>query len=145
MDIWSSLLNVISLQLPTFLFSAFFSTAVVGYYALSMNVLQLHMSLIGAAISQVFFQRAAEAKFDGTLARIAEETFLRLSLIGVFPILLLAATGKDLFIVVFGPAWGEAGVFVQILAHLPMNNRAILPAPFPSFPSVHAAHLYSMD
>lgn len=116
LDSWSSLLNVISWQLPTFLLSAFFSTAIVGYYALGMNILQLPMSLIGAAISQVFFQRAAEAKFDGSLAKIVEETFLRLSLVGVFPILLLASTGRDLFTVAFGPTWAEAGTFVQILA-----------------------------
>lgn len=116
LDSWSSLLNVISWQLPTFLLSAFFSSTVVGYYALGMNVLQLPSSLIGSAISQVFFQRAAEAKFEGTLSKIVEDTFLRLSLIGVFPILLLASIGKDLFTVVFSPTWAEAGVYAQILA-----------------------------
>jgi O-antigen/teichoic acid export membrane protein len=116
LDSWSSLLNAISWQLPTFLLSAFFSSAVVGYYALGMNVLQLPMSLIGSAISQVFFQRAAVAKLEGNLSKIVEDTFLRLSLIGIFPILFLAFMGKDLFTVVFGPAWAEAGVYVQILA-----------------------------
>lgn len=116
LDSWSSLLNVISWQLPTFLLSAFFSASVVGYYALGMNVLQLPMSLIGSAIGQVFFQRAAEAKFEGTLAKIVEDTFLRLCLVGIFPILLLASIGRELFIVVFGPTWAEAGTFVQILA-----------------------------
>jgi len=116
LDSWSSLLNVISWQLPTFMLSAFFSTSVVGYYALGMNVLQLPMSLIGSAIGQVFFQRAAQAKFDGTLAGIVEDTFLRLSVVGIFPILLLASIGRELFTVVFGPTWAEAGTFVQILA-----------------------------
>jgi lipopolysaccharide exporter len=116
LDSWSSLLNVISWQLPTFLLSAFFSSSVVGYYALGMNVLQLPMSLIGSAIGQVFFQRAAEAKSDGTLAKIVEDTFLRLSVVGIFPILLLASIGRELFTVIFGPAWAEAGTFVQILA-----------------------------
>jgi lipopolysaccharide exporter len=116
LDSWSSLLNVISWQLPTFLLSAFFSTSVVGYYALGMNVLQLPMSLIGSAIGQVFFQRAAQAKSDGTLARIVEDTFMHLSVVGIFPILLLASIGRELFTVVFGPAWAEAGTFVQILA-----------------------------
>lgn len=64
----------------------------------------------------MFFQRAAEAKFEGTLSGIVEDTFLRLSLVGVFPILLLASIGKDLFTVVFSPTWAEAGVYAQILA-----------------------------
>jgi len=116
LDSWSSLLNAISWQLPTFILSAFFSAKVVGYYALGMNVLQLPMLLVGNAIAQVFFQRAAEARHDGSLAQVVESTFLRLSLVGVFPILLLASLGKEIFIVVFGLPWAEAGVYVQILA-----------------------------
>jgi O-antigen/teichoic acid export membrane protein len=46
LDSWSSLLNAISWQLPTFILSAFFSAKVVGYYALGMNVLQLPMLLV---------------------------------------------------------------------------------------------------
>lgn len=115
-DTWSALLNSTSWQLPTFLLSSFFSTTVVGYYALGMMVLQLPTSLIGGAISQVFFQRAAAAKFEGTLPQIAEDTVLNLAKIGALPILLLAMTGKELFIVIFGQSWAEAGVYAQILA-----------------------------
>ncbi len=87
-----------------------------GYYALGLDVLQLPMSLIGSAISQVFFQRAAEARFNGTLSQIVEDTFLRLSLVGIFPILLLASIGRDLFTVIYSPTWAEAGTYTQILA-----------------------------
>ncbi|HWQ18367.1 MAG TPA: oligosaccharide flippase family protein [Methanotrichaceae archaeon] len=116
LDSWSALLNVISWQLPTFLLSMFFSSTVVGYYALGMNVLQLPMSLIGSAIAQVFFQQAAEAKFEGRLSEVVEGTFIRLGMVGIFPILLLAFLGRDIFTVAYGSAWSEAGVYVQILA-----------------------------
>ena len=115
-DSWSALLNTISWQLPVFLLSAFFSSAVVGYYGLSMMVLQFPASLIGVAISQVFFQRAAEAKFDGTLSKVVEDTILRLTILGLFPMLLLSVMGKEAFTVVFGTAWSEAGVYSQILS-----------------------------
>ena len=42
----SALLNSISWQLPTFLLSSFFTSAVVGWYALGTRVLRLPMSLI---------------------------------------------------------------------------------------------------
>lgn len=113
---WGTLLNTASWQLPTFLLSAFFSSTIVGYYALSMMVLQLPASLIGGAISQVFFQRAAEAKFDNTLPQVIEYSFLRLAIIGGLPMVILALTGKEIFIVIFGVAWAEAGIYAQILA-----------------------------
>ena len=115
-DTWSALLNSSSWQLPIFILSTFFSPTVVGYYALGMMVLQLPTSLIGSAISQVFFQRGAEAKFNGSLPEVVEMTFLRLVVIGALPTVLLSMTGEDIFIVIFGATWVEAGVYAQILA-----------------------------
>jgi len=115
-DIWSALLNTISWQIPVFVLSYFFTTAIVGYYSLGMMVIQLPMSLIGGAISQVFFQRAAEAKVTGTLRQLVEIIFEVLVKIGMFPIFILAFIGKDLFIVIFGSSWGDAGMYVQILS-----------------------------
>ncbi len=115
-DIWAALLNTISWQLPPFLLSAFFSSIVVGYYALGFRVLQLPMSLIGQSIGQVFFQRASEANSQGKLAPLVEAVFRRLVMVGIFPMLMLAIIGHDLYAVVFGADWAEAGVYVQILA-----------------------------
>ena len=111
----SALLNTISWQLPLFLLSAFFSTSIVGLYALGNRVLQLPMSFIGGSIAQVFFQRAAEARAEGKLSYLVENVFKMLVIIGSFPIMILTFMGKDLFVVIFGPAWAEAGVYVQIL------------------------------
>lgn len=115
-DTWSALLNSASWQLPIFLLAAFFSPAMVGYYSLGMVVLQLPSSLISSAISQVFFQRAAKASLDGSLSHVVENTFFVLVMIGVLPVLLLAMTGEDLFVVIFGTHWAEAGIYAQILA-----------------------------
>ncbi len=113
---WASLLNSCSSLIPTFLLSTFFSVKIVGYYALCMILLQMPMGLIGGAISQVFFQRLSTAKYDGSLAKIVEETFQSLVIIGVFPFLVLAIIGREVFIVVFGSQWAMAGVYSQILA-----------------------------
>jgi len=113
---WSALLNSISWQLPTFLLSAFFSPAVVGYYAVGTRLLRLPMSLIGAAIGQVFFQRAAQAKANGTLTTLVENAFRRLVMLAMFPLLVITIIGQDLFSVVLGGNWAEAGVYAQILS-----------------------------
>lgn len=115
-DVWSALLNVISWQIPIFLLSFFFSTTIVGYYSLGMTMIQFPMSFIGGAIAQVFYQRAAEAKNEGSLAPLVENVFRVLLVIGLFPILILTIIGQDIFSVVFGQVWAEAGVYTQILS-----------------------------
>jgi len=114
--IWSALLNTISWQLPIFLLANYFSVTVVGYYALGFRILQIPMSLIGTAIAQVFFQRAAEARSLGTLTSLVDSTFVKLVMVGVFPALTLSIIGHDLFSLVFGATWGEAGVYAQLLS-----------------------------
>jgi len=115
-DIWSALLNTLSWQAPIFLLAFFFSTSIVGFYSLSMMVIQLPMSLIGGAIAQVFYQRAAVAKSEGTVGPLVENVFRILTKIGLLPMILLLFIGKDFFIVIFGTQWAEAGIYIQILS-----------------------------
>ncbi len=115
-DSWAALLNVISSQLPTFFFSIYFSAAITGFYSLGNRMLKTPLNVVGNSIGQVFFQRAAEGKNNGTLHLIVENTFYYLVTIGMFPFLILTVIGKDLFIVIFGNSWAEAGVYAQILS-----------------------------
>jgi len=113
---WSGLLNTASWQLPVLMLGAYFSPAVVGFYALGFRLLQIPMNLVGGAVSQVFMQRAGEAKNNGTLAPLVESLFQRLVTVGLFPMLLVSLVGEHLYIVVFGKNWAEAGVYTQILS-----------------------------
>jgi len=115
-DTWSALLNSLSWQLPVFLLAFYFSPAVVGLYALGMRMLQFPMSLIGKAISQVFFQRAAEVRSDERFPLFVTQVFRMLIITGMFPILLVTVIGSDIFRVVFGELWTEAGFYAQILS-----------------------------
>jgi O-antigen/teichoic acid export membrane protein len=115
-QVMGSLINTLSWQIPIFLLSYFFSTTIVGYYSLGMMVIMTPMTLIGAAIAQVFFQRAAMVKHEGSLSSIFLEAYSFLMKISLFPLLLLAFIGQDLFVFLFGPSWGEAGYYIQILS-----------------------------
>jgi len=112
----SSVLDRLAWQMPSFLLSGFFSTAVVGEYALGSRVIRVPMSFMGTSISNVFSQRAADAKNKGFLGSQAELAFEYLVRLSMFPCLLLALVGKDIFVVIFGQRWGEAGVYTQILS-----------------------------
>jgi O-antigen/teichoic acid export membrane protein len=115
-DTFSAFLNNLSWQLPVFMLAAFFSPTIVGYYSLGLMVLFFPMNLIGSSLSQNFFQKAVESKEQGTLGQLVEQVFAVLVTVGLYPIFLLTLVGANVFIVIFGPAWGEAGVYLQILS-----------------------------
>lgn len=117
-DSFSALVTNIAGQLPVLVMARYFSAAIVGNYSLSLTILLMPLSLIGSAISQVFFQKASEIKNDQTdrIDRVVESTVKKLILIGILPIVMLILIGQELFVFVFGPQWSEAGLFAQILA-----------------------------
>jgi len=115
-DSWGAFLNVISWQMPVLLLSAFFTPTIVGFYALGATVLRMPINIIGTAIAQVFYQRASEDKYKVGISQITLNIYKRLVASGLFPLFMLCIIGQDLFVVVLGPNWIEAGLYIQILA-----------------------------
>ncbi len=116
-DSAGGLLNTISWQLPALMLSSFFSVSVVGLYALGLTVLQRPLSIISGALSQVFYQRANEEKhINGNNGALVENLMDKLMFVGILPTAVLAMISEELFAVLFGARWSEAGRYTQILA-----------------------------
>ncbi len=115
-DVWGALLNTISWQIPPLMLAAFFSPTIVGLYAMGNAVIRAPLNIVGGSIAKVFYQKASDAKNNGNISSITERVLSRLVAYGLFPILMLSLVGEDLFRVVFGERWAEAGVYTQILA-----------------------------
>ena len=116
-DSWGSFINNLSWQLPSLMLLYFFSETVVGYYSLSNRLILLPLTLIGNSIAQVFYQRSAELRTNPVnLSKSVELVFHRLTAIGLFPALILGIAGPQLFGIVFGANWVEAGRYTQILS-----------------------------
>jgi len=113
---WSALMNTLSWQLPALILGAFFGSAVVGYYALGFRTLAMPMNLVGTALGQVFFQRAAAARHDGVLDSLVRRVYGLLIELGFLPFAVLSLAGGSVFELVFGSDWREAGIYTQILA-----------------------------
>lgn len=111
-----AVMNALSWQLPALVLGFYFGADVVGYYALGFRVLALPMSLVGLALGQVFYQRAASARRTGDLDGLVRSVYSALVNLGVAPFVILALAGEDVFAFAFGQQWAEAGVYVQILS-----------------------------
>jgi len=112
----SAVLSNLGWQVPTFMLSGYFSSTVVGHYALGNKVLRIPVNLVGTNIATVFFQHASEVHHQGTLRVSVEKMFRYLIAIFLFPSLMLCLIGKELFMVAFGSRWAEAGIYTQILS-----------------------------
>jgi O-antigen/teichoic acid export membrane protein len=113
---WSALFNTAGAQLPPVLFAALFTPAAAGMYILANRVLATPMQMLGQSIGQVFVTDAAAAHREGRLAPLAADIHRRLAHIGAPPLLVLFIAGPELFSLVFGAQWRDAGVFARWLA-----------------------------
>ncbi len=112
-----------------------FSPVVVGHYSMVMRVLTAPAAFIGSAISQVFYQRAAETHNRGGDLRALVRLLLRRTVWIALPgALLLLLAGPPLFRFAFGPAWDAAGQYAQILA--PYTFFSFIAAPLAFVPLV---------
>ncbi len=109
--------NVASGHAPLFILSIFFGPVVVGFYSLSQRVLVAPMSLVGGAIGDVYRNEAAKYyRENGNCLSIYKSTLLKLLLLSsivAFPVLFF---GPDLYSLVFGENWRQAGEIGSILA-----------------------------
>lgn len=127
-EVVSSLLNSGSLGIATFGIAAVFSPAVVGWYSLASRVVTLPALTIGTAVGRVFYRQSAErvaaGRPSGTHLR---RTALGLALCSAPLFGFLMVAGPQLFALVFGEQWREAGLYVVAMAPLMWIRLVVSP------------------
>lgn len=111
----ASLLNLLSVQLPPVLLAIGFQSAVVGWFALAVRLLQAPVRLLAHAAGQVFMAQAG--RLEGAALEVATETMLRrlarMALGGAALAILIA---PDVVAWCLGERWRMAGVYAQLMA-----------------------------
>jgi O-antigen/teichoic acid export membrane protein len=112
----SDFINTFSQQLPIFLFSIYYSSAVVGYYMLSQRIIKVPSSILANAVADVFRQKASyEFSHNGNCVLLYKKTIKKLFFISIIPFSILFFIAPDLFAFVFGEKWRITGEYVQIM------------------------------
>ncbi|MBK9576275.1 MAG: oligosaccharide flippase family protein [Fibrobacteres bacterium] len=115
-DIFSAFLNSFSSQVPVILFKLMFGDAVAGFYSVANRMLTLPVSVIGANVSQVFYQAAAERSRSGAeIGPMMRRWMIGLFVIGVLAFLPVLIRGEWLFIVLGGSKWAGSGSIAKLL------------------------------
>jgi lipopolysaccharide exporter len=115
-SVWANLLNNASWQVPVLVLGFSFSAAAVGFYAVALRIIQIPMGLISTSVGQVYLQHLTENADPQRRIEVTEAVFARLVSISIVPCACLAISGRELFVVLLGPPWAEAGALAQILA-----------------------------
>ncbi|OOE73669.1 oligosaccharide flippase family protein [Salinivibrio sp. ML290] len=113
---WAGLLNASGAQIPSLFFAAVYGPAAAGGYMLAQRIINMPLTVIGSAVSDVFLPSSIAANRDNRLASQVQQLFSALASL-IFPsAILLFFTAPDLFQVIFGKDWRVAGEIVSWLA-----------------------------
>lgn len=110
------------------LLSSFFGATVLGFYALSLRVLQVPIGIVGSALGQVLFQKFTKLHNDNEdLFPYVKNVLFQLIIIGVPIFVFLYIISPELFSFVFGEKWRVAGEYSRILVPYLFMNFLISP------------------
>ena len=125
----SALVNTAGLEVPLLLVAAIYGDARAGLLGLTVRVIQGPLTIIGMAVKQVFTgESSAELREPtGRTGASVRRAVGRMLLVGAAPAAVLVAFGPDLFGLVFGPQWTEAGDYARWLAVAYLTQFAIVP------------------
>lgn len=99
-----------------YLLGTYFGQTALGWYAVAFRIVRAPMMLIGAAIGQIFYQRASEQfASGGEIYSITIKTMKLLAYVGVPLFAILAALGQTGFEFILGSEYGEVGQVVRIM------------------------------
>jgi len=114
---WNALSDLFQSQGIIYFLAIFFSSGTVGLYAFAMRILQAPIMLIVNSFSQVFYQNASDRyNRNEDLMPLLKSTVLKVSAVSLPVMAMIMLFGPDVFALVFGEKWREAGLYARILA-----------------------------
>lgn len=117
--VWGQLLNQLSNYLPILMLPIFLTgTAAVGFYTYALMILELPIRLLGAGLTPVYLQEAADL-WNTDNERLRSKTrrlFNYLFLVSLPAVLVLTLIGEPLFAWLFSEEWRMAGQAAALLA-----------------------------
>ena len=124
---WSATMIQFSTQVPVLFLTKGFGSEYAGYFSLCNRILTLPATIIGNAISPVFFSRIKQAHEEGNLKDMTLRLLDAIVGIDIFFMMFLAFFGDIFFALVFGTQWHRAGQYAAALAPWLLTSFLVTP------------------
>jgi len=115
-SLFPALLDVVSMNLPIFIISSYYSKSIVGQFDGSRQLLAIPLALISISLSQVLYQKIVETNNEHKhVSPIVRQNFIFLGILSILGVLIFLPFGIPIYTFVFGKEWQLAGEMSQIL------------------------------
>ncbi len=130
----SQFMNMFLIQFPGILLSRYYSVSSVGYYNLSNRMLNMPTLLISQSLGEIYKKKASTEFHETGSCENSFVTFFKLLFfISIVPFIILFIFSPQLFGIIFGENWVNAGVFSRIMTLMFFLRFIISPLTFVSF------------
>ena len=112
---WSDMLNVFGTQFPMLLIASLYTPVAAGLYLLANRVANAPVALVAESVGKVFMAEAVSVRGGRKLPVLSLNVFRALLRIGLGPLIMIAIVAPELFGIIFGEKWIEAGLYLQLM------------------------------
>jgi len=113
----TNMISQLKNQLPVFLMETFFGTKMLGYYSVSVRVLNIPITLLARALGRVFFQTISDMKRNGEeIGGFAYRNIVKAMKFAIVPMVFLVAMGDIFILILYGREYEIAGTMLQIVS-----------------------------
>lgn len=142
----AALVNILATSMPVFLLAAFDSQAATGYFGNAYKLTYLPLSMLGMALSQVFFERIARLEPKSKdVQNLAHQLLNFAFYLVLIPGLVMLVWGDKIIPVLLGSKWVEAGVYAQltIVFFIAMFLTSIFSVAFETYNKLNIQLIYN--
>jgi len=124
-----NLTNALSVGLPVLLLGYFYGIGIAGAYAFGVKIIQTPMALLLTPLRQVLLQKANESNNQGgNLYSLFMRITGGLIIVALVPFVILFIWSPQIFSIIFGDEWVEAGIFARWLLLWNLAGFSYVPA-----------------
>lgn len=113
----TNVLSQVKNQLPVLLIRNLFGARILGYYSVSVKILNIPITLLANALGRVFFQTISDMVRKGEeIGEFVYRNIIRAMKVAIVPMIMLIAFGNVIVIMLFGHEYEMAGTMLQIVS-----------------------------
>ena len=137
----SRTLSTVYTGLPAITISSLFGSAPLGFFSVAERVASAPALLIANAVGDVYRQRASILyRENGRFDQLMKKTLVTTFLIAIVPYAIGIVFAPDIFRIILGPSWEQAGIYASII--LVGSFFGFITTPVDKAPVIVGAHRF---